>query len=186
MSTATEDEFSALLQKFSTGDPVASERLMSLLYSELHALARRLMKGQPESHTLQATALVSEAYLRLLGGQERTWTNRKHLISAAATAMRWVLVDHARRRSKRRIEEAGPLALDQVLVTYESRAIDMLELEEALQALAEISPEMARAVELRFFAGLPLDEVADILEMPRRSLVRQWETARVWLFERMS
>jgi RNA polymerase sigma factor (TIGR02999 family) len=186
MQAASDLDFNALLQQFSAGDPVASEKLIALLYSELHAIASRFMSGQPQSHTLQATALVSEAYLRLLGDHGQSWNNRKHLMAAAATAMRWVLVDHARKRKRRVNLDSDPLALDSVLVTYESRAIDLLALEDALVKLAAISPEMARAVELRFFAGLSLDEVAEILDMPRRTLVRQWETARVWLFERMA
>jgi RNA polymerase sigma factor (TIGR02999 family) len=186
MSTATESEFAAMLQQFSEGDQEASKQLMSLLYAELYQLARRAMADQPEAQTLQATALVSEAYLKLLGHRDRTWNNRRHLMAAAAKAMRWVLVDHARKRASRQQVESEASALDQVLVTFETRAINMLALEDALQKLAEVSPQMARAVELRFFAGLTMDEVADVLEMPKRTLERQWETARVWLFERMS
>jgi RNA polymerase sigma factor (TIGR02999 family) len=175
-----------MLEQFRAGDPEASKKLMALLYSELHQLARKYMSEQSEPQTLQATALVSEAYLKLLGNRGRTWNDRRHLMAAAAQAMRWVLVDHARKRANRQVVEAEAGSLDRVLVSYESRAIDLLALESALQELAAVSPQMARAVELRFFAGLTMDEVADVLEMPKRTLERQWETARVWLFERMS
>jgi RNA polymerase sigma factor (TIGR02999 family) len=185
MQTATETEFAAMLQRFGEGDPKASEGLMSLLYSELHRLAEFYMSDQPGGHTLQATALVSEAYLRLLGSRDRTWNSRRHLMTAAAKAMRCVLVDHARKRADRTAMETDFRALDRVLVTYESRAVDLLALERALEELAQHSPRMAQAVELRFFAGLEMDEVADILEMPKRTLEREWELTRAWLYERV-
>ena len=175
-----------LLQDWSTGDDQALNVLMPLVHRELRQLARLHMRQERHGRTMQATALVSEAYLKLLGHRDRTWNNRRHLMAAAAKAMRWVLVDHARKRASRQQVESEASALDQVLVTFETRAINMLALEDALQKLAEVSPQMARAVELRFFAGLTMDEVADVLEMPKRTLERQWETARVWLFERMS
>lgn len=186
MPAAMDNELAAMLQDQSSGEHEAPERMMSLLYSELHRLAEWYMAEQPESQTLQATALVSEAYLRLLGNRGRTWNNRKHMMAAAAKAMRWVLVDHARKRASRKAVESDSRALDRVLVTYESRAINMIALDDALKELAEISPKMARAVELRFFAGRTMDEVADVLEMPKRTLEREWETARLWLFARMS
>ncbi len=187
MTATTEPEFAAMLQRFSEGDPEASEGLMSLLYSELYQVAQRYMSEQYGTQTLQATALVNEAYLRLLGKRGRaTWSNRKHLLSAAATAMRWVLVDHARKRASRQTSESESLALDRVLVTYESRAVDLLALERALQELAKRAPNMARGVELRFFAGLTMDEVADVLGMSKRSFEREWELTRAWLYERLS
>jgi RNA polymerase sigma factor (TIGR02999 family) len=186
MLAASESEIDAMIQRFSEGDREASEGVMSLLYSELHRLAECYMAEQSEAQTLQATALVSEAYLKLLGNRGRTWNTRKHLMAAAAKAMRWVLVDHARKRATRKAVETESRALDKVLVTYESRAVNLISLDDALHRLAEISPLMARGVELRFFAGLTMDEVADVLEMPKRTLEREWETARLWLFERMS
>ncbi len=182
-----EPDISAMLKQFSEGDPRASEQLLSLLYSELHGLAARLMASQPRGQTLQATALVSEAYLRLAKTRGRTWEGRAHLMSVASQAMRCVLIDHARQRVQRRLTPSDAAsALDRILVTYQDKVIDLLALDEALKKLAEFAPEMARAVDLRFFAGLGMDEVADILEMPRRTLDRRWEATRAWLFEELS
>jgi len=184
---ATEPDLSAMLKQFSEGDPKASEQLLSLLYSELRALAGRMMASQPKGQTLQATALVSEAYLRLAKSRGRTWEGRAHLMSVAGQAMRCVLIDHARARTRRKPTASDiPSALDRILVTYQDKVIDLLALDEALKRLAEFAPEMARAVELRFFAGLSMDEVADILEMPKRTLERRWEATRAWLFEELS
>ena len=184
---AAEPDFAAMLKQFSEGDPKASEQLLSLLYSELRALAGRMMASQPKGQTLQATALVSEAYLRLAKSRGRTWEGRAHLMSVAGQAMRCVLIDHARQRTRRKPTASDiPSALDRILVTYQDKVIDLLALDDALKRLAEFAPEMARAVELRFFAGLSMDEVADILEMPKRTLERRWEATRAWLFEELS
>ena len=177
----------AMLKQFSEGDPKASEQLLSLLYSELHELAARMMADQPRGQTLQATALVNEAYLRLAKTRGRTWEGRAHLMSVAGLAMRHVLIDHARKRALHRPAPSdSPSALDQILVTYQDKVFDLLALDEALKKLAEFAPEMSRAVELRFFAGLPFDEVADVLEMPKRTFERRWEATRAWLFEELS
>jgi RNA polymerase sigma-70 factor, ECF subfamily len=187
MQTGAENDFTVMLHRLGEDEREGSEQLLSLLYSELHQLAERMMSNWPQGQTLQATALVSEAYLRLAKTRGRTWANRAHLMSSAGKAMRCVLIDHARRRAQRQgtpTDEAT--ALDRILVTYQDRVIDILALDEALKKLAEFAPEMARAVELRFFAGLTMDEVADVLEMPKRTLEREWEAARAWLFERLS
>jgi RNA polymerase sigma-70 factor, ECF subfamily len=182
MTATTHRKFVAMLRSFSDGEGEAPEQLLALLYSELHEIADRMMAGQPPGHTLQATALVSEAYLRLAKSRGQTWKSRAHLISAAGQAMRNVLIDHARRRDARKSDEAeSHTALDRVLVTYRDRVVDMIALDEALKKLAEFAPKMAKAVELRFFAGLTMDEVADILEMPKRTLEREWEATRAWL-----
>jgi RNA polymerase sigma factor (TIGR02999 family) len=158
---------------------------MSLLYSELHRLAEKCRSEQPESREIGATTLVDEACLRLLSDRERVILKRRQLLAAAATAMRAVLVSHARARAERPAVEVDSSALDQVVVNYEDRAISLLALDDALHALAKTSPEMARLVELRFFGGLSMDEVSTMLGMPKRTLERQWEAARAWLFERM-
>ena len=184
---ATRNEFAVLLEQFSEGDPRGSEQLLSLLYAELHALAERMMANQPLGQTLQATALVNEAYLRLAKVPGRTWEGRAHLLSAAGQAMRCVLIDHARRRACRGVSPTdAPSALDRIVVTYQDRAIDLLALDEALRRLAQFAPEMARAVELRFFAGISTAEVAEVLGMSKRTLERRWEATRVWLFEELS
>jgi RNA polymerase sigma-70 factor, ECF subfamily len=187
MSDTPPSEIAEMLRGFGEGNGEASEQLMSLLYSELHLVAERMMARQPAGQTLQATALVSEAYLRLAKTRGRTWTDRAHLISAAAQAMRTVLIDHARRRATRGTDARLPeSALDHVLVSYQERVVDLVELDGALKRLAEFAPQMARAVDLRFFAGLTMAEVADILEMPKRKLEREWEAARAWLLNEMT
>ena len=186
MHIADESEITGLLDRFSQGDPQASEKLLALLYSELHRLAESFMRHQPADHTLQATALVNEAFLRLSRGKTRNWPSRARFLSTAARAMRCVLIDHARARLVRRRVPDEPSALDRVLVTYQDRVLDLLALDEALEKLAGFDPRMARAVELRFFAGLTMDEVAQILEIPKRTLEREWEATRTWLFEEMS
>jgi RNA polymerase sigma factor (TIGR02999 family) len=184
---AEESDIEVLLKRFSEGDQRGSEQLLSLLYSELHALAERMMANQPMGQTLQATALVSEAYLRLASTRSRTWEGRAHLMTVAGQAMRCVLIDHARRRACRGpTPTEAPSALDRILVTYQDRALDLLALDEALERLAEFAPEMAQAVELRFFVGLSTAEAAEILGMPKRTLERRWEATRAWLFEELS
>ncbi len=186
MSLTHESELPGLLEGFGRGDPHASEQLMALLYSELYRLAKSFMAEQPAGHTLQATSLVSEAYLRLSDGRTRNWESRVHLMSSAARAMRCVLIDHARGRSLRNRKRAEPSALDRVLVTYEDRVLDLVALDDALRKLASFAPQMATAVELRFFAGLSMSEVAQALGIPKRTLERDWEFTRAWLFQEMS
>jgi RNA polymerase sigma factor (TIGR02999 family) len=187
MPAASNPDIAAMLKRFSGGDEEASEQLFSLLYSELHELAERIMAHQPRGQTLQATALVSEAYLRLAKTRGRTWADRAHLMSVASQAMRCVLIDHARKRAQRKMTPSDtPSALDRILVTYQDKEIDLIALDAALQKLSEFAPEMARAVDLRFFAGLTMDEVADILEMPKRTLEREWDATRAWLFKELS
>ncbi len=178
-------DLAALSRRYGQGDPGVSAKLMSLLYSELHRLAEKCRSEHPDDRTMGATTLVDEACLRLLSDRERVLLKRRQLLSAAATAMRAVLVSHARARAQREPVEFDSSALDQVVVTYESRAISLLALDEGLHALAKISPEMARLVELRFFGGLSMDEVAAMLGMPKRTLEREWVVARAWLFERI-
>jgi len=184
---AGKSDISLLLKQFSEGDQRGSEQLLALLYSELHSLAERMMANQPMGQTLQATALVSEAYLRLAKPRGRTWEGRAHLMTVAGQAMRCVLIDHARRRACRGVAAAdAPSELDRILVTYQDRAIDLLALDEALTRLAGFAPDMARVVELRFFVGLSTAEAAEIMGVPRRTLERRWGATRAWLFEELS
>lgn len=186
MSLTHETELPGLLEGFGRGDPQASEQLMALLYQELYRLAKSFMAEQPAGHTLQATSLVNEAYLRLSDRRGRNFENRLHLMSSAARAMRCVLIDHARSRAVRKRERREPSALDRVLVTYEDRVLDLVALDDALRKLASFAPQMATAVELRFFAGLTMSEVAEALGMSKRTLEREWEATRAWLFQEMA
>ena len=158
-----------------------AERLFDALYHELHHQAQRCMERQPPGHTLQPTALVNETFLKLADGEG--WKGREHFMSVAAKAMRSVLVDHA--RSKDRLKRQGAahrISLDSVVVTYDERAVDLLLLDDALERLAAFDEHMARAVELRFFAGLNVEETARIVGMSKRALERQWAATRAWLY----
>jgi len=152
------------------------------LYAELHALAARWMREQRKDHTLQATALVHEAYLRLHDGRELAATDRLGFLALASTAMRCALVDHARARGRDKRNPPGErVPLDTLLVAYEDRAVDMLAFDEALERLGSFDPEMARSVELRFFGGLSSEETASLLAIPLRTFERRWKAARAWL-----
>jgi RNA polymerase sigma-70 factor, ECF subfamily len=180
-------EITSLFQRLGQGDSQASEKLLGLLYVELHQIARNCMTQQSPEHTLQATALVHEAYLKLLTSRQERWRDRAHFLALAAKAMRCVLVDHARRRNRLKRTTPGEREpLDQIVVSYEERALDLQALDGALQRLAEFDEPMARAIEMRFFGGLEMDEIADFLGMSKRTLERQWSATRAWLLKELS
>ena len=186
MSQPSDPTVTRLLQRLNAGEEGAAEDLLQLLYQELHRRAARYMRSQPADHTLQPTALVNEAYMRLLGSGQTPWADRNHFLSVAAKAMRSVLVDHARARGRDKRRAPGlQVPLDNLVASHEKRALDLLALDEALRRLAEFDPDMAYAVELRFFGGLTVDEVARILEVPKRTFERNWTATRAWLFAEM-
>jgi len=177
-----------LLQELRDGDPDAAEKLLPLIYGELHRIARQSFQGQSESHTLQPTALVNEAWIRLMGGKQADWQDKNHFLAVAATAMRHVLVDHARAkgRAKRGKRADVPLeSLDLLMSVFEERAVDVLALHEALEKLTEFDERMARVVELRFFGGHTVPEVAEILDVSDTTVERVWRLARAWLQREM-
>jgi RNA polymerase sigma-70 factor (ECF subfamily) len=162
--------------------------LLTLVYPELHHQAERFMRAQSPGHTLQATALIHEAYLRLAGGQRIDWQSRAHFFGVAGKAMRSILVDHARARlaSKRgggggaiTLGAAGPAAASEP-------EVDVLALDEALARLAVLDPDQCRLVELRYFAGLDIEEVAEVLGVSARTVKRRWRVARAWLKRELS
>jgi RNA polymerase sigma factor (TIGR02999 family) len=173
-----------LLQAWAAGDEEAGEELYHLLYAELRRQAGRYMRRERRHHSLQPTGLVHEAYLRLAGSPELAWHSRAQFFAIAARVMRQVLVDHARRRraAKREgcrvtlTEEAAPAAAP----------LDVLDLEEALTELAELDARQARVVELRYFAGLAVEETAEALGLSARTVKREWQTARAWLQRRLT
>jgi len=168
-----------LLQRVEDGESGASDQLFSLVYDELHRMADRQMRRQRPDHTLQATALVNEAYIRVFG---RKWRDRDHFRSVAARAMRSILVDHARKKTTVKRTPGGQrVPLDELTQTYEERAIDLVALDKALNRLAEVDPDMVRLVELRFFAALTMEETASFLNISIRSAQKEWHTARAWL-----
>ncbi len=174
-----------LLREMQGGDAGAAERLLPLVYRELHRLAAGYMRRERQDHTLQATALINEAYLRLT--RERLdWQNREHFIGVAATVMRRVLVDSARaHRAEMRGGGQQRVDFEEALLIAPERSDEILALDAALGRLAEVSPRQARVVELRYFGGLSVEEVAGVLDIATRSVKRDWALARVWLFREL-
>jgi RNA polymerase sigma factor (TIGR02999 family) len=176
-----------LLRRASGGDPAAEERVYALLYKRLRGMAREYMRGQPRGHTLQSTALVHEAWLRLAGPGPVPFADRAHFLASASRAMRSILIDHARGRLRgKRAGTRRRVPLDGVLVAFEERAVDILALDEALRALDRMDPRAALVVELRFFGGMTFPEVSGRLGIPRRTIERDWEHARAWLHRALS
>jgi RNA polymerase sigma factor (TIGR02999 family) len=180
-------EVTILLQAWSGGNKEALDRLAPLVYRELHRIAGRLMAGQRPNHTLQATALVNEAYVRLVDAREATWQDRAHFFALCARAMRHILVDHARARaSQKRGGGQVTIELDEALAAAPSADVNLLKLDDALNRLAELDPRKSQVVELRFFGGLSLEETAEALKVSTKTVQRDWDLARAWLYGELS
>ncbi len=176
-----------ILERAQQGDPKAAEELLPLVYDELRRLAAIKMAGQPVGHTLQPTALVHEAYLRLIGDPNRHWENSRHFLAAAAEAMRHILVDAARRKARlKRGGERQRLNLDDLQLAAEARPENVLALDEALEALTREDPDKAELVKLRFFGGLPLSQAAAAMGWSLATGKRHWAFARAWLYRFLS
>ena len=176
-----------LLLSWRHGDPAALDRLLPLVYDELRRVARRRLQGEALGHPLQATALVHEVYLRLVDVDRMTVANRAHFFGVAATLMRQILVDHARRqRADKRGGGVTLLSLDDAKPTAWTSSVDVLALDEALDALAATDSRHCQVVELRFFAGLTIDEAAAALGISSATVEREWALAKAWLFRRLS
>lgn len=173
-----------ILQTVDEREPRAAAELLPLVYVELRRLAAAKMAHQPAGHTLQATALVHEAFLKLVGNGERTWQNRRHFFAAAAEAMRHILVDRARRKAAER-HGGGQvrLNLDDVVHAAEATDENVLRVDESLARLAAHDREMAELVKLRFFAGFTLEQAGELLDLSERTAKRRWAYARAWLFK---
>ena len=163
------------------GDTGASEALARVVYDELHRLASHLLRRERAEHTLQPTALVHDAYLRLVGQRDTQWQGRSHFFGIAAQAMRRLLVDHARHRSARKRDGGERVTLDEGLLEVPGRSLELLALDDALVKLAEQHPRAARVVELRFFAGLDIEPAAEALGVSRATANRDWMFARAFL-----
>jgi RNA polymerase sigma factor (TIGR02999 family) len=176
-----------LLQDWSGGDRGAAERLMPLVYDELRHLARSYLRRERSDHTLQPTALVNEAYLKLIDQTRVSWQNRSHFFGIAAQVMRRVLLDHARSHASAKRGGGGhnKLSLDDAKVPAVERAAELLALDEALQRLAEVFPRKGRVVELRFFGGLSTAEAAEVLGVSEKTVMREWESAKLWLYREL-
>ena len=187
MTSKATDNLTDLLLKWSNGDKAALEKLMPLIHGELRRLAHRYMRRERDGHTLQTTALVNEAYLRLVNRKRMQWQNRAHFFAIAAESMRSILVDHARSQaSAKRGGRAGKIEFDEALVVSQDRAAEVVAVDEALRRLAEIDPLQSRLVELRFFGGLTIEETAKVLGLSPATIKREWGTAKAWLFHELN
>jgi RNA polymerase sigma factor (TIGR02999 family) len=184
----TPQDISRLLRQWSDGDHAALEELLPLVYEELHRQAARYLRRERAGHTLQTTALIHEAYLRLIDQRDVQWESRTHFFAIAAQMMRRVLVDYG--RAKHREKRGGndvQLPIEVVtLVADEGNGIDLIELDEALTRLAKMDQQQARVVELRYFGGLSLEETAEALRFSRATVARDWDVAKAWLRREMS
>jgi RNA polymerase sigma factor (TIGR02999 family) len=180
------DEVSALLRAWSQGDEHALTQLTPIVYDELRRLAHRYMKRERAGHSLQTTALVNEAYMRLVDYKRMHWQDRAHFLAVSAQAMRRILVDHARRRNPKRGADIEHVPLEATAVICPDRSSDLVSLDDALKALAERAPRKAKVVELRFFGGLSVDETAEVLHVSSITVMREWKSARAWLYRELA
>ena len=175
-------EVTQVLLDWNEGDNRAPERLMPLVYEELRRLARQYLQRERSDHTLQATGLVHEAYLRLVDQSSMTWQNRAHFFAVSAQVMRRILVDYARNhRAEKRGGAQEKLEFDEALLPSGERGVDLIALDDALQDLVTFDPRQSRIVELRFFGGLTNEEIGDVLQISPRTIKREWRLAKAWL-----
>src|SRR5437870_700478 len=179
-------EVTGLLEAWSHGDKAALDKLTPLVYDELRRLARRYMSRERAGHTLQTTALVNEAYLRLIDQKNVHWQNRAHFFGIAAQLMRRILVDYARRRNYlKRGGNAPHVSLDEAATYSQERGAELVALDDALTALTAIDQRKSQVVELRFFGGLSVEEAAEVLKVSPETVIRDWRLAKVWLLREM-
>ena len=180
-------EITQLLAEWSDGNQSALDELYPLVYDELHKLARRYMSRERKGHTLQTTALINEAYLRLIHSKNVRWQNRAHFFAVSAQLMRRILVDFARSRHyQKRGGGAQKVSLDQALEISDEKGAELIALDDALSALDKLDARKSRVVELRFFGGLSVEETAEVLKVSPDTIMRDWKMAKVWLLRAMS
>jgi RNA polymerase sigma factor (TIGR02999 family) len=180
-------EVTQLLVDWGNGNQAALDQLIPLVYTELRQLARRYMSRERSGHTMQTTALIHEAYLRLVDQNQVRWENRAHFLGIAARLMRQILIEHARRHTRaKRGGGAGTIALDEAAIVSQTRAAELLALDDALERLAAIDPRKSRVVELRFFGGLSVEEAAIVLNVAPNTVLRDWRLAKAWLHREIS
>jgi len=192
MTMVSTHDLTELLTEWREGDRTALDRLTPLVYDEIRRIAHRYVQRERDGHTLQTTALVNEAYLRLAGNQQINWQNRAHFFAVTARVMRHILIDYARRRNyvkhggeAQRVSFTEALASEESVPMSKPRAVELLALDEALNELAKFDPRKSRVVELRYFGGLSLEETAEVLEVSLMTVRRDWRAAKAWLFRRM-
>ncbi len=187
MSTQSLQEVTLLLQNWREGDEAALERLIPLIKAELHRQAKRYMGRERPGHILQTTALVNEAYIRLIDWKNVSWQNRAHFYGVAAQLMRHILVDIARSRPHHVAGgEVAQITFDEDVVANPDRTKDLVAIDDALKALAKIDPRKSRIVELRFFGGLSVEETAEVLNVASITVIREWNKAKAWLYRELS
>lgn len=178
----SEDEFTKLLHQCGAGDRGAIDRLLPLVYRELHKIAKRYVRRQGAQNTLQTTAVIHEAYIKLQGGAEQRWENRAHFLGVAAKAMRHVLLDHARSaQSAKRGGDALAVTFNEEIAVTRMRPEGLIELDDALAVLAKLHPRKGQVVELRYFAGLSVEETAGVLDISEETVTRDWRYAKAFL-----
>ena len=186
MAQPSTHEVTQLLIDWRNGDRAALDKLMPLIHEELRRLAHHYMSRERSGHTLQTTALVNEAYLRLVNRKDVHWQNRAHFFAIAAQSMRNILVDHARGLAyAKRGGGARKTSLDEAMVVTQERAAEVVALDDALKELAAIDPQQSRIVELRFFGGLTVEEAAEVLSVSPATIKREWSTAKAWLYREL-
>jgi len=187
MATASPHEITQLLVNWGDGDQAARDKLMPLVYNELHRLAHHYMRRERPGHTMQTTALVNEAYLKLVDQRNVNWQNKAHFFAISAQLMRRILVDQARSHTyAKRGGGARQVSLDEVAHLSLVKATELVALDDALQGLAAIDPRQARVVELRFFGGLTIQETAEVLGLSSATIKSEWQTAKAWLYHQLS
>jgi RNA polymerase sigma factor (TIGR02999 family) len=187
MPTPSPQEVTQLLADWGKGDPSALDKLLPLVHSELRRIAQRQMSGERPGHTLQATALVNEAYLKLAGQQGFDWQNRAHFFAVCAQVMRHILIDHARAHARdKRGGGAVKVSLNDALVVAEDQASHFIALDEALRGLESLDPQKGKIVELRYFGGLSVEEVGEVMNISPRTVRREWQRAKAWLYRMMT
>ena len=187
MSEPRSQNVTQLLLQWNAGDTAALDALIPLVYGELRRLARHYLQQEKQGHTLSSTALVHEAYLRLVDQREVTWQNRAHFFGVASQMMRRILVDHARKQASiKRGGDALTLALDESIPAPQGRTVDLVALDDALVGLAKMDERQSRLVELRFFGGLSIEETSEVLGISAPTVKRDWASARAWLFRELS
>ncbi|MGA3072438.1 MAG: sigma-70 family RNA polymerase sigma factor [Bryobacteraceae bacterium] len=180
------EDISTLLRAWSNGDQSALERLTPVVYGELHRLARRYMKGERSGHSLQTTALVNEAYMRLVDYERMQWQNRAHFFAVSAKLMRRILVEHARRHNLKRGGGVQHVSLDHAALVDSDQDADLVALDDAMNGLARIDPRKVQVVEMRFFGGLSVEETAEVLKVSPVTVKRDWRAARAWLYRELT
>ena len=184
---ALTEEITQLLMNWSQGDKAALDQLVPLVYPELRRLAKRHMARESPEHTLQTSALINEAYLKLIDQQSVPWQNRSHFFAVAAQVMRHILIDHARRQHyDKRGAGAQHIPLDEAAIVQQGRAAQLVALDEALNALADLDPRRSQIIELRFFGGLSAEEIAEVMKISPATVQREWQAAKAWLHHMMT